>query len=265
VTTGILTAIQAVAQGLSRLTGQHADKPKFRAWLSSLLEPFDDIEKVVQQMQVLNDMDAVDSDGRQLVTGAQLDTIGDLIGQKRRISQAVPRAFFGFAYDSPGDYANATRFGEDDDPTVGGVWYEFGATVYDDAILSDPQYRQALKARIIRNHSKGQLEETYAVLRLLLPDSILWVGDVLTWVYPLIVHDNGGMTVSIGVGRALTSVERSLLKLQDLLPLPSGVRVSSWAWWNHDGKFFGFDDTLYALGFGEADDPTKGGPWAEEF
>lgn len=68
----------AIDTYLDNITSQHRDKPKFIAWLSSHLNKIDDVYNVLKSMD-----DSFDIDN---AIGAQLDTLGVIIGRNRTLS-----------------------------------------------------------------------------------------------------------------------------------------------------------------------------------
>lgn len=152
-----------------------------------------------------------------LAEGVNLDTIGAIVG----ISRVLP--------------------GGPDNPLPP-----------EDSVLTDAQYRLLLRAKIVKNHSRGTNEDLIKGL------CYLFGTDYAA------IDDNDDMTVSIGVGKMLGPVEQAMLNLIDILPRPGGVLIQYRAMF--DGhKYFGFEGQTNALGFGEEGQPTVGGTFAEEF
>lgn len=60
---------------LNLVTSQHADKPKFKAWLTAVLEPIDDATSLVNDLYKYFDLDDA--------VGAQQDIIGEIVGVGR--------------------------------------------------------------------------------------------------------------------------------------------------------------------------------------
>lgn len=68
----------AIDSYLNNITSQHRDKPKFIAWLSAHLNIIDDIYNVLKGMNEAFDIDNA--------IGAQLDTLGVIIGRERALT-----------------------------------------------------------------------------------------------------------------------------------------------------------------------------------
>jgi len=121
-----------------------------------------------------------------------------------------------------------------------------------ESILDDVTYRCVLRAKIVRNHSKGNGEDILKGLCYLFNVSYSTLDD------------NLDMSFSIGVGKMLSTVEKAILNLIDILPRPSGVLINYRVMFN-SLAFFGFTDTRHAMGFGEEGVAGVGGTFAEEF
>lgn len=239
---------------VSRLVGQYRNSPKFRAWVAAVCESFDDIQAALDVVAQLDDLDAVKEDGSYLVGGVNLDVIGKRIGQSRRIPNAIPRLLFGWD-DDP--YALA--FGEENDPSAGGDWYEEGGTNNNDALLDDTLYRAALRGKILLNSLKlVTADDVYTFLQFVMSDHAEW------GVVPFVVTDLGGMCFAVEIRRIPTLLQAVLLVEANLMPRPAGVTYPVVTAWDARAPTFGFDDDTLAAGFGEETDPTAGGIFAEE-
>lgn len=122
----------------------------------------------------------------------------------------------------------------------------------DQSVLADPQYRCLLRAKIVKNHSRGLNEDIIKGL------SFLFDTDYVA------IDDNNDMTISIGVGKMLGAVEQAMYYLLDILPRPGGVMIRYRVMFDST-KYFGFADQQHALPFGEEGNPVVGGLFAEEF
>ncbi len=120
------------------------------------------------------------------------------------------------------------------------------------SVLSDAQYRLLLRAKIVKNHSRGMNE-----------DLIKGLSYLFNTPY-VAIDDNNDMTVSIGVGKVLGVVEVAMLNLLDILPRPGGVLIQYRVMFDVT-NYFGFEGQQFALGFGEEGQPAVGGVFAEEF
>lgn len=152
-----------------------------------------------------------------LAEGVNLDTIGVIVGISRVL---------------PGGAGNPLSAGQ--------------------SILSDAQYRMLLRAKIVKNHSRGSNEDIIKGL------NYLFNTDYSA------IDDNNDMSISIGVGAMLDIVQQTMLNLLDILARPAGVLIRYRAMFNGHA-YFGFEGQTNALGFGEEGQPTVGGTFAEEF
>jgi hypothetical protein len=191
-------AIDHVTIGLSRVIQQFRESPKFLAVLAAILADSNEQESTLTSFQQLPNIDAMQ--------GANLDTIGIIVGASRFITNVVQVTFFGFDEG----YYYMIRFGELGDPSIGGRFYELGETFAGTSELSDPEFRLIIRAKIVKNGSKGTGEDVLAALTYLF-------GSTAT------VTDNFNMTFTIGIGRAFTATELAILNGVDILPRPAGV------------------------------------------
>jgi hypothetical protein len=247
------TSWDASELAASRICGAHVGKPKFLAEVQARAQTWKDIQVQFRKLYTLYDIDASTED--------RLDRIGALIGQPRRLENAVPQSFFGFAYEGAG-YAHPMPFGGD--PSVKGErFWDSGTALGSSIDMPDALYRRAIRARIVRNSIRpstgtGPLDAIYACLFEILPD----YKDIT-----LTVQHAGDMSLTISVGRALTPEEMSLILYAGILPIPAAV---GWhlTTWNATAKVFGFNDTISLHGagvggFGERGDEDAGAIFAE--
>ena len=128
------------------ITSEHNQQPKFMALVGLLTGAIGQISDVAASFNTLFDIDTA--------VGQQLDMIGLWVGQSRKISGILVVGFFGFQDDQ-----SALGFGELGDNSVGGRFLELGESQTASAVLQDPEYRLALKAKIITNQFKGTAME----------------------------------------------------------------------------------------------------------
>ena len=114
------------------------------------------------------------------------------------------------------------------------------------------EYRLLIRAKIVKNHSKGSNED---ILK----------GLVFLFNAPLtVVVDSGNMAIAVGIGRYLTFQEKAIINNLDLLPRPDGVQINEKVTFSLD-NYFGFEGSPSAKVFGEELNPSVGGLLAEEF
>jgi hypothetical protein len=251
----VSTTINHAALAVARIASQHRT-PKFLAWVAAVTEAFDDLEAAANQVAQLDDIDAMNRGGGYVVNGVNLDIVGKRIGQPRRIPGGNPRILFGFDDD-----ALADTFGEEDNPLLGGIWWDVGDPLTGDAVLDDETYRLALRARRYLNQTTvANADDVYAFLRFVMPD----YADGPMGPIPFMVMDMGGMAFEVQLTRQPTLAETVILTQAGVMPKPVGVGKPIVSWWTYGAPTFGFDDDATAETFGEDDDPTAGGVFAEE-
>jgi hypothetical protein len=257
--------INAVTNGLARVCGHQVDKPKFLAYVRALLEEVDLVDVAFKQVATIDDIDAS--------VGVQLDVLGAIVGQPRRLTAALINAFFGFEPVGGGDYVLAMPYGDDDIPGFGGQFFSEGDSTTASADMVDVDYRKAIKARIAYNNTRvpsdgvtAYSDGLFHVLRYIFSDA----GATGLPGYPLYVHDDGDMHITIGIGKVPNQQEKALLLYAHVLPVPSGVGFST-VIWDADASstyYLGFDDTYagtWIAGMGDTDFPAmNAGRFAEE-
>lgn len=198
---GFVVAPPTSLQYAALITSEHAIRPKFMSLVNLIAGGFGDITACILSMPKAFDIDTA--------VGAQLDIVGKWVGQARVVTNVLLTGFFGFA-DDPA----ALTFGELPSPSVGGVFYELGATFQATTTLSDKDYRTILRARIVRNQSNGTLSA---------------IENALQYVFgvPCTVSDIGDMSLAIQVSAPITQTQEALLNTLDLLPRPAGVAIGS--------------------------------------
>ncbi|SFU71333.1 DUF2612 domain-containing protein [Alicyclobacillus macrosporangiidus] len=106
----------AISKYLSLITSQHSSQPKFMAWLSAALQKVDDGMTMLSSMPSAFDLDTA--------VGAQLDVLGQIIGQPRNIGVPLTNS---------------------------------------SSILDDEHYRMVLRAKIARNQWDGSIPQIYDI------------------------------------------------------------------------------------------------------
>jgi len=250
--------IDYVKQELSRIAMQYKERPKFEAAITAVMQQFNDVEAAFFQLYGIVDIETA--------TGVNLDNIGDIVGVTRSVPDGLQLAFFGFT-DTP----EALPYGEEGVANIGGRFYEEGEPFTSTTVLGDPEFRLLIRAKIVKNHSKGSVEDIIAGLVYMfnVPGTPvvphpLQPGEVPTGPNYIAVDDLGGMKINIGIGRPLSYLEKQLISQYDLLPRPAGVQIYIKTNYDSNG-YFGFLGQPGAKGFGEVGDPTVGGVFAEKF
>lgn len=145
--------------------------------------------------------------------GYGLDFIGYLAKQSRLLTDFNQDIHFGFE----GAYKSDT-FGTVTDPSVGGYFYSaLSSNNGSGKLLTDTEYRNVIRARIISNSSKGNTDQFLRIVNLLSFSQ----SNVVDWsdhgvINLNIVEDKYGL-LSYFIGRIGTK--------DNILPIPLGYRL----------------------------------------
>jgi len=226
--------------GKSRVALQYSQSQKFLAYLTALLKHADELESVLRTVALQMDIEVAE--------GVNLDVIGDIVGVSRVLPQSLPVTLFGFE-----GYAGAGIFGEEGQPSVGYRFRNESESGLASSVLQDIEYRLLIRAKIVKNHSRGTGQD--------LIDGLLLLFNVSDGI---VVFDAGNMAIGVGIGRLLTPYEQALLLPSlDLLVRPSTVNTVYIAMYDAN-DYFGFFGQPGAGTFGEEGDPAIGAPFAEQ-
>lgn len=140
--------------------------------------------------------------------GAQLDILGQWIGQSRIIPNVLSLIFFGFQ-DDPA----ALPFGELGNPAIGGRFYELGEPTGSTTVLGDPEYRTLLRAKITRNQWDGSVSGLEAALSFIAPGIVYSISDMANSRTVTITIQNSSISAAI----------KALLISLSILPRAGGV------------------------------------------
>lgn len=220
------------------ITSEHKDRPKFSAMVDAVSGAWASLYDETLSIPAAFDLDTA--------VGAQLDVIGEWVGQTRIIPNVLVVLFFGFQ-DNPA----ALPYGEEGNLSVGGRFLEEGEPESGTTVLADPEYRTILRAKIVRNNSFGS---TADIVR-----SLAFIFDA-----PAVISDPGIMAIGVAIGRPLTLVEQAIITGLDILPRPAGVRLE-WIGYYDADDYLGFDGQVGAVPFAEEGSTGPSGLLMEEF
>lgn len=206
--------------------------PIFDKYLELLIDGFQDLEEVYKDLMQLRSIDTA--------KGAQLDILGNIVGQDRELLAADLFDFFGMQ-----GALNAFPMGDSSNPTIGGLFYSFGTDLGGNIELDDDTYRLFIKAKIYKNNTASTPEEFIQAVKL-----ILNLDQVA------IIQDGDGQATVL-FGRALTPSERVYISYisysqgypSRLLPKTVGVRINYGEFLQNN--YFGFSDSPGSKGFGD--------------
>lgn len=137
------------------LLAQYRDSPNLRAYIGVFATEMNAVHDLFKQMLVKRYYAAA--------RGAQLDVIGYIVGANRVLEGVVVTGNFGYL-----QAAEALGMGRQDDPLLGGILRSKDDEVDQDVRLSDGRFRNWIDARIIKNTTNINVEDTITFFRLLL-------------------------------------------------------------------------------------------------
>jgi len=171
--------------------------------------------------------------------GAQLDIIGEIVGQPRTLIDVDLFTFFGFR-----GHWNADTYGDLNDAGVGSVWWDGESPTTGNITLNDELYRLLIKAKIAKNVTRATPEDVINFTNFVFSTN----GSTIT--------DEGGAKFNLLIGRVLTKQEVGLLRYINrtagyearLLPKPVGVGME-YGSFDYE-SFFAFQGIPNAKGYG---------------
>jgi hypothetical protein len=184
---------------LGLVTSQHRQKTKFIESIRVAITPIVGCQNLLSKMSELHDLETA--------TGNSLEQLALWTGTPLIIPGAAQLEYFGFI-----DQENAMTFGETDDPSIGGYFRESGQSGTGGLTPTGDFLRRLIKARILKNKSTGNINETKPILELALNHSHFKV------------FDNKDMTVTFkNLATQFTTMQKILVQM--FFPLPAGVEL----------------------------------------
>ncbi len=191
-------------RALSRLVTQFREAENLKGYIIALLSEANAIECAM--------IETLEQRNKDTATGFTLDVIGELVGQRRELIDATALTYFGFV-----GAIGAGSFGDDNDPSIGARFRSDGEPTTGNRLLIDIEYRLFICIRILRNRTKGTIEELIEILLLILEDE---VGQIV------VTEGAGPAEFTVGIGTILSNNAKVFLKNTDLLLKPGGVRLN---------------------------------------
>jgi hypothetical protein len=234
--------VDYLEQARSRVTEQFKNKPVFDKFLQLLLHGQEELQGVFKDLMQLRSVDTA--------TGAQLDLIGNIVGQERTLIEAEIYKYFAMQ-----GVTDAQTFGDLNISSAGGWFYDLGQSMGGNVKLDDITYRKFIKAKIYKNVTACTPEEYIKIVKLIFDVDQIYIYE-----------DTAGLLVYFG--RGLTSFEKALLNYvtytdgypSRLLPKPVGVSVKYGEF--QSNNYFGFQGASGVKGFGDINKPSVGGTFA---
>lgn len=224
------------------ITEQFKEKVVFNKYLQLLKLECQTIIETLRDLMQFRDIDSA--------SGAQLDIIGDIVGQKRTLVEADLYKLFGFVGN-----VQSNSFGTLDSPTIGGYWWSYGTPIGRDLKLNDSQYRLLIKGKIIKNNSSGTNAD------------MIRFGNFVLGTQIQFANDKDGK-VTIRIGRRLSSFELAVMGYTfqgidypyNYTPKPLGIGISIEEY--DSAGTLGFAGTPGAKGMISLSLPINGGVFA---
>ena len=206
--------------------------PVFDKYLQLLISGFQEAQEIFDDLMKLRGVDTA--------TGAQLDIIGNIVGQDRELIAADLYDFFGMQ-----GALNAFPMGDRNDPTVGGIFYSAGTDFGGNVQLDDDLYRLFIKAKIYKNNTSSTPEQFIQAIRMIFDAE------------QVALVESGNANAYVYIGKQLSNFEKILLTYisssagypSRLIPKTVGVGLGFGQF--DSNNYFGFTDSPGAKGFGD--------------
>ena len=232
-----------LAVARSRVTELFKEKPIFDRYLQLLIDEDVEIQNVFKDLMQKRSINTA--------TGEQLDIIGRIVGQPRELIDTALLEYFAFQ-----GYPNAMPYGDLNDTSLGGLYYDLNDPLAGNTLLNDEQYRLFIKAKIIKNTTS------------ITPNQFL---EFISFVFGVNINNvvaEGNAEFTVMLGKNLSSFERVLLNYVSysegypsrFVPKPIGVRINFGQF--NSNNFFGFQGAPNAKGYGDLNDLSTGGVYA---
>lgn len=232
----------------SRVTEQFRteDHPIFDKYLQILLGGKIELQEVFRQLMQERSIDTA--------AGAQLDIIGEIVGQPREFIDTALLTYFAYL-----GYTDAQSYGDLANNSVGGFYRGIDDPVAGNTLLNDDQYRLFIKAKIIKNNTNAT------------PNQILeFINFVFGSDHNQLIEE-GDAAYTLLIGKELSSFETVLLNYVSyssgypsrFVPKPIGVRVNYGTFISGDA--FAFQGVPGAKGYGDLTTISTMGGYGEDY
>lgn len=180
-------------------------------------------------------------------TGAQLDIIGEIVGQPREFIDTALFPYFAYL-----GYPDAQSYGDLNNSSLGGYYRGINDPIAGNTLLNDEQYRLFIKAKIIKNSTNAT------------PNQLLeFINFVFDSPHNQLIEE-GDAAYTLLVGKELSNFETVLLTYVSyssgypsrFVPKPIGVRVNYGTY--VAGDAFAFQGVPGAKGYGDLNSGTFG-------
>lgn len=195
---------------------QHIGKENTENFVTSFYPPMDYLDQALFDCYVKRWIETS--------VGAQLDGVGSIVGQSRRIPNSTYFAFFGFQSQISGRAFGVARLRKKREP-----WAE-------SAILGDDDYRVTIRLKIALNNGHGTAEE------------LIYAFNTSLRVTRTRVDDFGDANARVYINDFIMSNDIRSTILDYMLPKSGGVKLKPYF---VDADYtFGFKNQVLYYGFG---------------
>lgn len=171
-----------------RVTFAFSDSGVFDRFLRLLNLEYEDLQGVFRQLLQDRSIDTA--------VGKQLDIIGEIVGQPRELIDSDLIPFFGFE-----GALEARSYGDLNDQSVGGFYWDINSPTTGNVLLNDDQYRIFIRAKIIKNITRATPEDVIHFIK------FVFGADIVQ-----ITSDEGARQALILVSDDLNTFEIALLR-----------------------------------------------------
>ena len=221
----------------TRLLEQFKQSSNLIGLIDALQLGQEDLETTLHQMLTLRSINTAE--------GAQLDIIGEILGQSRDVVNATDIPFFG--------YENATElhdgYGTESSGEYGARYKLLAESTGTIRTLSDTEYRVFLKAKVYKN-----------VSILTINDMILALTDMFDATV-VVISEISPKNIAIAIASPMPTEIIALVTNNDVIPRPAGVGVDNLQFAAGDGTIFAFLGFVGGGTFGTLTNPTVGGTY----
>jgi hypothetical protein len=233
-----------LAEAQDRVTELLKDKQVFDKYLQLMIEEETNLQEVFRSLMQERSIDTA--------VGAQLDIIGEIVGQPRELIDTALIKYFAFV-----GVLDAQSYGDLDNTSLGGYFRGIDDPLSGNTLLNDSQYRMFIKAKIVKNNTQVTPNQVLQYL------SFVFGADINR------ITAEGTAEFTLLIGKELNSFERALLTYKStyngyessFVPKPIGVRVN-YGEFDTD-NYFGYLGSPNAKGYGDLSDPLVGGKYAK--
>jgi len=222
-----------------RLLEQYKSSVSLIGLIDALIEGQGDLENVLDQLLTERAIDTAE--------GAQLNIIGEIVGQPRVILDVTGLEFFGYQTDGGPPPALVGGYGSIGDSSIGARYRSLLEQTGSFRTLGDTEYRYFIKGKIFKNVGSIDRENLLDAFRFIFGDSVV-----------VVLNEIGNHTLGVTIVSQIPQTTAQLLVDNDVLPRPAGVLYNV-NFTSGDGDEFAFLGHVGGSTFGTVSDPTIGG------